>query len=30
MGDKKEFKTGLIPRSYNSGFIGLGSGFGYY
>jgi hypothetical protein len=27
--DKKEFKSGVIPRSSNSGFVSVGSEFGY-
>jgi hypothetical protein len=27
--DKAEFKAGVIPTSYNSGFLGIGSEFGY-
>lgn len=29
LGNKKEFKSSVIPRSYNSGFVGVSSEFGY-
>jgi hypothetical protein len=29
LNDKKEFKSGIIPKSANSGFVGVSSEFGY-